>query len=54
MSCSAMLMLSTMSRIMPWSEVVFKLTELCLDEWCHIEWSSMLNGAMLAKEGNFD
>ena len=52
MSCSAMLMMLTMSRMMLWSEVVFNLTELCHDEWCHIEWSSMLNGAMLAREGN--
>ena len=46
MSCSAMLMLSTMSRVMPRSEVVFKLTEMCHDEWCHIEWFVMLKGAM--------
>ena len=41
LSCSAM-MLSTMLGVMPLSEVVFKLTELCHDEWCHIEWFVML------------
>ena len=51
LSCSAM-MLSTMSRVMPYSEVVFKLTEMCHDEWCHIEWSNMLRGVLFAKERN--